>query len=540
MSKKVLSIIVAVAVVCCGFSGLFIVNAASGQSNATPAVPEGAVYEIIYEHPRYPTRGLTGNELRYNAGAADSLISHDILAITYSECFISKPNQYIVGLPYDSVDKVRAISYVESVEPYDPFTVSEVSPENKVSEELKAFAALHDGEPITLEVSLCYDSKKIFIGADKYDYENPMEYEALERNRTNRFYTENNQKCFAMISEKIDAELVKDYRFYEPQAIIIAAHAEDVMTIAQMDFVDGVKTAEYDPLTEPTQPPIERPANLFFINVLNDGISEAFANHKAVVGSSVALYAKPAEGYRFVQWHISGEYSVREGDLDQKTCVIFPASDITATAEFQKEAAPPIDLKDYKCADRFEAWMAAQYIEKAESDDAPIHYGEVIDYRAYKELAQMDYWVLLEAHVVGLENPWEMVLSIEFGDRILSWWEPGAGIYPYGLFVYDASQDTFFPIEDVKPEDYAGLSDSISELMLGRPLGDADNDSDLTIMDATCIQRDLAELAFIDEETDIYRFTAESAVKRFSDFDCDNDITILDATAIQRRLAGLE
>ena len=59
-------------------------------------------------------------------------------------------------------------------------------------------------------------------------------------------------------------------------------------------------------------------------------------------------------------------------------------------------------------------------------------------------------------------------------------------------------------------------------------LGDVDNDGDVTIIDATAIQRNLASLpsnsSFIDEQADV---------------DCDHDITILDATGIQRFLAGL-
>ena len=58
-------------------------------------------------------------------------------------------------------------------------------------------------------------------------------------------------------------------------------------------------------------------------------------------------------------------------------------------------------------------------------------------------------------------------------------------------------------------------------------LGDADNDDDVTVMDATAIQRHIAELP----------------TKSFStiqaDADEDGDITVMDATAIQRYLADL-
>ena len=58
-------------------------------------------------------------------------------------------------------------------------------------------------------------------------------------------------------------------------------------------------------------------------------------------------------------------------------------------------------------------------------------------------------------------------------------------------------------------------------------LGDVDGDSDVTIVDATCIQRHLAELAVIS-----YNETA-------ADADGDGEVTIMDATAIQRFVAEL-
>lgn len=62
----------------------------------------------------------------------------------------------------------------------------------------------------------------------------------------------------------------------------------------------------------------------------------------------------------------------------------------------------------------------------------------------------------------------------------------------------------------------------------GKLVGDADTDGDVTILDATCIQRTLANLP-------VTAYDEESA-----DADGDGDITILDATAIQRWLASLK
>lgn len=59
-------------------------------------------------------------------------------------------------------------------------------------------------------------------------------------------------------------------------------------------------------------------------------------------------------------------------------------------------------------------------------------------------------------------------------------------------------------------------------------IGDADEDNSLTILDATAIQRRLANLRIL---TQLQEF--------LSDVDGDKSLTILDATAIQRRLADL-
>ncbi len=84
------------------------------------------------------------------------------------------------------------------------------------------------------------------------------------------------------------------------------------------------------------------------------------------------------------------------------------------------------------------------------------------------------------------------------------------------------SIDTFSHFQEnaTEPPTYEPISTGI--------MGDADKDGSLTILDATHIQRYLADL--IDEsqiDLDV------------ADYDGDGNITILDATAIQRNLAGL-
>ena len=59
--------------------------------------------------------------------------------------------------------------------------------------------------------------------------------------------------------------------------------------------------------------------------------------------------------------------------------------------------------------------------------------------------------------------------------------------------------------------------------------GDADNDNELSILDATLIQQFIARLV-----------QANALEAKLADFDRDGEITVLDATAIQLKLAGLQ
>lgn len=68
---------------------------------------------------------------------------------------------------------------------------------------------------------------------------------------------------------------------------------------------------------------------------------------------------------------------------------------------------------------------------------------------------------------------------------------------------------------------------SLGDIPSGMILGDADNDGEVTILDATVIQRHIAELS------------TESYNEAAADADQDNTVTIMDATSIQRHIAEL-
>ena len=69
-------------------------------------------------------------------------------------------------------------------------------------------------------------------------------------------------------------------------------------------------------------------------------------------------------------------------------------------------------------------------------------------------------------------------------------------------------------------------------------LGDADRDGDVTVMDATRIQRWLAELCDIDG-SDYTGVDLTDEQAKIADADEDGDVSVMDATAIQRHMADL-
>lgn len=173
------------------------------------------------------------------------------------------------------------------------------------------------------------------------------------------------------------------------------------------------------------------------------------------------------------------------------------------------------------------------------------------NYSDYDELYAGDDWGLVFAKVNANET-WEVIGHVCIGTRVVSWWEPGAAIYPYGYFVYSAAEDTFYPIDRfVEPvsgygtdengeyvkvileptislDDYPGFLEVLDELDIGVLRGDADRDGKVTVLDATHTQRHIADL-----------ITMTGLNIAAADADGDGNVTVMDATRIQRTIADL-
>ena len=111
----------------------------------------------------------------------------------------------------------------------------------------------------------------------------------------------------------------------------------------------------------------------------------------------------------------------------------------------------------------------------------------------------------------------------------------------YGI--YDAKEEKFYDLKDI--ENFEKYENLIEQLLIYDeymyPIGDADNDRKLTVMDATYIQMVEAKLCDYNESIDnlknhFYTSSTEK-ISYISDFDRDGERTVLDATAIQLKLA---
>lgn len=200
----------------------------------------------------------------------------------------------------------------------------------------------------------------------------------------------------------------------------------------------------------------------------------------------------------------------------------------------------PLDPDDLKAA--FAEWLfSVGRIGPFDPEDIPDRVALLGDYQV---LYADDRMVLIDARIYeSVICPWEQEYNLEIGGRVI----PGitgacdeSSAYPY--YIYDKVSGEFKNIFDLTSEDacYARLEKALEGLKIGRPIGDADGDGALTVLDATFIRRCLVGLDEPDEEVDLYQIGGmNGAWKRYSDADGDGSITILDATLIQRCLAGL-
>lgn len=159
-------------------------------------------------------------------------------------------------------------------------------------------------------------------------------------------------------------------------------------------------------------------------------------------------------------------------------------------------------------------------------------------YYHYDENGEIDWALIYECSYNS--PPWEY--HGVYKDRILMYGDYSPFCFGYGI--YDVKNDKFLDVFDTPNifDKYEGLEEVLDAKKLGYPFGDADMDKELTILDATFIQRALADLCDFEYEDRIewyygYRSWSDLGYPKYiSDFDRDGERTIMDATTIQKAL----
>lgn len=178
-----------------------------------------------------------------------------------------------------------------------------------------------------------------------------------------------------------------------------------------------------------------------------------------------------------------------------------------------------------------------QYINEYDQEDGYYHYSEI--YYHYVDESDPDSeidWVLVQATSYAAA-PW--FVKGDMGDFVFyqsSEWVP----FAFGYAVYDVGNNYF---NGLTPDDftiYEDLEEVCIDIGLGQPVGDADFDDRLSILDATYIQCVMAQYYDFNEDDDIKGFyPLMGSLEYISDINRDGDRNIMDATAIQLKLASL-
>ncbi len=108
--------------------------------------------------------------------------------------------------------------------------------------------------------------------------------------------------------------------------------------------------------------------------------------------------------------------------------------------------------------------------------------------------------------------------------------------------IFDWPKWEFIDICDLYSFDvYEGLREQLYKQDFLYPIGDADLDRKLTVLDATMIQKVVAKLCSFGSGDDLTsRLVIKGELSYISDINRDGSRNILDATAIQKKLAGLD
>lgn len=177
-----------------------------------------------------------------------------------------------------------------------------------------------------------------------------------------------------------------------------------------------------------------------------------------------------------------------------------------------------------------------KYLDKYYSPNNVHTYDEL--YYHYDENGDLD-WVFIY-QLSHNAPPWNY--HIILNERIFLYGSHTPFSFGYGI--YDVKEDKFYDVinDNFDFSKYDDFEEVFNSFNIGYPIGDADLDGNLTILDATKIQRFIAKLdsfSYKDEVIWYYGYHSWDELglpKYISDFDRDGERSVMDATAIQEAL----
>lgn len=190
--------------------------------------------------------------------------------------------------------------------------------------------------------------------------------------------------------------------------------------------------------------------------------------------------------------------------------------------------------------DEFENYMLSMgYGPNYEGEEWYI-YSESYNYYSPDNDTSIPDWVLVNGCYRGMSPMFCYGVFGEYYIQKSNYYVP----YSLGYYIYVPTDNNFYTLEQAWISEFDGIENVFIESLIPRGIagyiGDADNDNNLTVLDATYIQRTLAGLCTFnsyDDMTSRKNLTDTEPLLYVSDIDRDGNRTVMDATAIQKKLA---
>ena len=192
---------------------------------------------------------------------------------------------------------------------------------------------------------------------------------------------------------------------------------------------------------------------------------------------------------------------------------------------------------------RFDKIIIPKIKEEYIADDGATeitYYREIFEYYseendAENEESTPDY-VLID---LTTNLYFEMPVADILGDCLLSEFS-GNIPFVYGYAIFIPESEEIYDLTYALTLDIEGIDEATNHIGFDQLIGDTDGDRQLTIKDATYLQKCLAGIENFSKNDDVTGYFFESEMNTYiSDYNRDGDRNIRDVTAIQKRLANI-